>query len=74
MNIRKAVDKAFADKSLTEILAAPVSALNGVSEGDEKHLTEAFNIKTIKDLATNKHFLVAHGIAALAEYENSEAA
>lgn len=61
------VDKAYEGKSLSEIADAPVDALQGVSEGDAKHLKEAFNIKTVRDLGTNKYFLWAQSIAKIAE-------
>ncbi len=61
------LDKAYTDKSLSDVLKAPVDALKGVSEGDAQLLKEAFNIKTVRDLGTNKHFLWAQAIAKLAE-------
>ena len=61
----KALDKAYEGKSLTEILDAPVSALAGVSDSDAKHLAEAFNIKTVRDLGSNKYFAVAGVLVAL---------
>jgi hypothetical protein len=69
MNIDKAVDKAFEKKTLKEIAASPVDALEGVSAGDAELLKKAFNIKTIKDLGTNKFFLRAQAIVVLAETE-----
>ncbi|HOP62385.1 MAG TPA: hypothetical protein PK358_09590 [Spirochaetota bacterium] len=69
MNINKAVDKAFEEKSLKEIADAPVSALQGVSEGDAKLLAEAFNVKTVKDLAELKYVKWAQAIVALADTE-----
>jgi len=69
LNINKAVDKAFETKSLKEIADAPVDALEGVSAGDAELLAKAFNIKTIRDLGTNKHFLTAQAIVALATKE-----
>jgi hypothetical protein len=36
--LAKLLDKAFEDKSLAELVDAPVSALAGVSERDAKHL------------------------------------
>ena len=69
MNINKAVDKAFESKSLKEIADAPVDALEGVSAGDAELLAKAFNIKSIRDLGTNKFFLTAQAIAALAAKE-----
>jgi hypothetical protein len=61
------VDKADQSKSLAELADAPVSALKGVSDGDAEHLLAAFNIKTVRDLGTNKYFLWAQAIAKLAE-------
>lgn len=61
------LDKSHEHKSLTEVLAAPVSALSGVSDGDAEHLRAAFNIRTVADLGTNKHFRAAHALTALAD-------
>jgi hypothetical protein len=60
------LDKAWHGKSAQELADAPVSALKGVSEGDAELLQKAFNIKTVKDLGTNKFFLAAQAIAHLA--------
>ncbi len=64
-DLAKVLDKAYEDKSLTELLNAPVAALAGVSEGDAKLLGEAFNIKTVGDLGRNKHFRTAAAIVDL---------
>ena len=69
ININKAVDKAFESKSLKEIADAPVDALEGVSAGDAELLAKAFNIKSIRELGTNKYFITAQAIAALASKE-----
>jgi hypothetical protein len=61
------LDKEWEEKSFAEIAAAPVAALQGVSDGDAVHLKEAFNIVTVRDLGTNKFFLWAQAIAKLAE-------
>ncbi|GAB3210857.1 hypothetical protein ACQEU5_08165 [Marinactinospora thermotolerans] len=61
------VDKAWADKELAEVLAAPVSALKGVSERDGELLKEAFGIVTVADLAANKYFANASALAAVAK-------
>ena len=61
------LDKAYEDKPLTELVDAPVEALQGVSPGDAEHLKSAFNIKTIGDLGRNKYFLWAQSTAKLAE-------
>ena len=69
MNINKCVDKAFEKKTLKELVNAPVSALQGVSEGDEELLKKAFKVKTIKDLANLKYVKWAQAICTLAEGE-----
>jgi hypothetical protein len=65
--IEAKLDKAFHGKSAQELADAPVSAIKGVSEGDAELLLKAFNIKTIKDLGTNKFFKTAQAIASLAD-------
>jgi hypothetical protein len=66
-DIASKLDKAYEDKTAQEIADAPVAALQGVSEDDAKKLQEAFNIKTVRDLGTNKYFLWAQAFAKLAE-------
>ena len=61
------LDKAYEEMSLTEVLAAPVSALAGVSAGDADLLKAAFNIETVGDLGRNRYFRAAHALAVLAE-------
>ena len=69
LNINKAVDKAYEPKTLKDIADAPVDALQGVSAGDAEIRAKAFNVKTIRDLGTNKYFLTAQAIVALAAKE-----
>jgi hypothetical protein len=69
MNINKALDKYYETKSFSEILDAPVEALEGVSPGDAEKLKAAFNIKTIRDLADCKYFHWAAAIKTLADAE-----
>jgi len=69
MNINKAVDKAFETKSLKEIADAPVDALQGLSAGDANLLKEAFNVKTVRDLANLKYVRWAQAIVNLADTE-----
>lgn len=69
MNINKAVDKAYESKSLKEIADAPVDALQGVSAKDAALLKEAFNIKTVRDLAELKYSKWARAIVFLADTE-----
>lgn len=66
-DIASKVDKAYEQRSIAELADAPVDALQGVSEGDAQHLKDAFNIKTVRDLGTNKYFLWAQAITKLAD-------
>jgi ABC-type amino acid transport substrate-binding protein len=61
------LDKAYEGKSMADLAGAPVSALQGVSEGDAKALKEAFGIDTIRELGTNRFFLWAQAISNLAD-------
>lgn len=69
MNLNKALDKAYEGKSLKELADAPVDALQGISENDAKLLKEAFNVKTIRDLANLKYAKWARAIVTLADTE-----
>jgi len=64
-NLNALLDKAWEDKALSDIVAAPVDALQGVSDGDAKLLKEAFNIKTVGDLGKNKYFRAAQLLTQL---------
>ncbi len=64
-NLDKILDKAYESSSLAEILAAPVSALAGVSEADADLLSKAFGIKTVDDLGKNKYFVAAKALSDL---------
>jgi len=59
------LDKAYEDRTLAEVLAAPLSALAGVTDSDAEHLQAAFNIKTVADLGNNKYFAAAQAMLAL---------
>lgn len=65
-DVGKFLDKAYEEKDFAELSEAPVAALEGVSDSDAEHLRAAFNIKTIRDLATNKFVLRAQAINVLA--------
>ncbi len=41
---------------------APVTAIEGLSEGDAEKLQQAFNIKTVRDLAESKFVRVAQAV------------
>jgi len=63
------LDKAYEQKPLKEIIQASPAALQGVSEKDAEALKQAFNIKTIKDLAENKYIRWAQALTTLAAQE-----
>ena len=65
VNLEKALDKAWENKSLDEILAAPPSALAGLTPAHDELLAQ-FNIKSIKDLGSNKYFALAGALVAIA--------
>ena len=66
-NLDKILDKAYEEKSLAELVDAPVDALAGVSAGDAQLLRDAFNIQTVGDLGRNKYFRAAAALVDLAE-------
>ena len=68
VDLAKVLDKAWEDKTLEEVLDAPVTALAGVSDGDATRLREAFNIRTVRDLGTNRYFAAAGVLVALAKH------
>jgi hypothetical protein len=69
MNVDKFVVKKYEKMSFKELAKAPVDAISGVSEGDAKLLKEAFNVKTVYDLAKLKYVKWAQAICTLAEGE-----
>ncbi len=68
VTLDKALDKAYENKSLAEVLDAPVAALAGISDGDAEHLAAAFGIKTVRDLGSNKYFAVAQALVELSAH------
>ncbi|MFC1802338.1 hypothetical protein ACFL0D_00030 [Thermoproteota archaeon] len=60
------LDKEFEAKDILTLAEKPVHAIQGISKGDAELLMKAFNIKTIKDLATNKYVAVAEATVGLA--------
>lgn len=66
-DLSKLVDKEYQDKSLTELVDAPVAALAGVSERAATHLKEALGIKTIGDLGRSPYFRTASALVHLAD-------
>jgi len=67
VNLDAVLDKAYESSSLADLAAAPVSALSGVSEADGEALQQAFNIKTIGDLAGHKYVRAAQAIVELSQ-------
>lgn len=63
------LDKAYENKPLKEVIAASPAALAGVSDKDAQLLKEAFNIKTVEDLANLKFVRWAQALVALAAVE-----
>ena len=70
-DIGRFLDKAWEGKEFSDLAEAPIDALQGLSKGDAEALQKAFNIKTIRDLATNKYVLVAQAIMALSGAQKS---
>jgi len=66
-DIAKILDKAYEDMDFGALAAAPVSALQGVSESDAEHLKAACGVDNIRELATNKFVLRAQAINVLAK-------
>ena len=64
-DISQFVDKAYEEKEFNELAEAPVDAIQGVSEGDAEKLQQAFNIKTVRDLAENNFVRIAQAIVTL---------
>ncbi|HEY1699173.1 MAG TPA: hypothetical protein VGG75_05580 [Trebonia sp.] len=68
VGLDKALDKAYENHGLAELLDAPVAALAGVSDGDGEKLKAAFGIKTVRDLGTNKYFKLAQTLVELSNH------
>ena len=68
LNFNKALDKEHENKSFSEIIKLPPSALQGLGDRADEML-KSFNIKTIEDLGKWKFFLIARSIVKLAEVE-----
>jgi len=64
-DLSKYLDKAYEDKTLEEVLAAPVSVLAGVTDADGELVQKAFSMKTVGDLSRNRYFAWAHALVAL---------
>lgn len=69
MNVNKALIKAWETKSSEEILAAPLSALQGLTTVDDENFKKA-RVTSIEQLGKWKFAHWAEAISDLAEYEN----
>lgn len=67
-DISKFLDKKYEQEDFSALADAPVDAIAGISASDADALKSALGIKTIRDLAENKHVLVAQAIIGLAKY------
>lgn len=70
LNINKCVDKAYENKSISEILVSPVQCLQGLSDRQAELLYKAFKIKTVKQLGNLRFFKIAKAIYFLALCED----
>ncbi len=61
------LDPAYQNSTLEEILAAPVSALAGVTDDDAEALRRAFRIRNVGDLGRNKYFAAAQALVHLSK-------
>lgn len=66
-DLAKLLDREYEDKTLDEIIKAPVEALAGVSAEDAELLKKAFHIKTVGDLGRNKFFRAATALVDLTD-------
>jgi hypothetical protein len=72
MNLNKCVDKAYEGKSFNEIANAPIDALEGIGRNDADFLKQAFNVRTIRDLANLRFVKWATAIATLADEDGAD--
>lgn len=69
MNIDKIIDKNHLGKNFRDLADAPLSALRGLSDKDAKALEQAFNIRTVRELAELSFVKWAVAITTLASEE-----
>ena len=71
LNIDNIVDKKYETSTLSEIAAAPISALQGLADSADA-TGEQLKLTSVHDLGTNKHVAWAQALVALAPYEIAE--
>lgn len=59
VNLAKGLDRSYENKSLAEILAAPPSALAGLTREPHAVLKESFRIDTVGERGSNTYFALA---------------
>ncbi len=64
--LERLVDKAYRSWDVKDLPEASVAAIQGVSEADAVALHQCMHIKTIRDLAENRHVKAAQEILAIA--------
>lgn len=67
LGLEKKLMKAWEGKSAQDLADAPVTVLEGLTKEDAEYLEKAFGIKTIRDMAKQKHFRWAQAIVTLAD-------
>jgi hypothetical protein len=70
MNINTIVTEQYHGKSLRELVDCPLTALCGIGEKEAKALQEAFNVKTVRELAQLKFVTYAVAIEMMAGAEH----
>lgn len=70
LNIKEMVDKAWENKSFKEISEASVSIIQGISEAGAEVLKKVLNVKTVRDLATNKYIEWAQSISKVSDVKD----
>ena len=64
-DVSRFFDKDYEQKAFNEMADAPVDAIQGLSQGDAEKLQQAFNVKTVRDLAENKFVRIAQAVVTL---------
>ena len=71
MNLNLTIVKDYRGKTIKEILDSPVTALRGLSDIGEEAL-QKLGVKTVREVATWKPFLLARAIVTLAPTESTD--
>lgn len=72
LNVNKAVDKAYETQSFRDIVQAPVSALQGITDETARNVWRHLGVKTVGDLAKFKYCVWAEAMQTAAKYEEKE--